>query len=62
MQVVIYSIEHIIDDILQIKPLCLTLGNFYIYCTCTCNSYKMGMKDLPDMYAQSLRAYISGKS
>ena len=30
----------------------------------TCNGYmcSMGTRDLPDTYAQSLRAYISGKS
>ena len=28
----------------------------------TCNSCNMGMRDLPDMYARRLRAYISGKS
>ena len=27
-----------------------------------CNGCNMAMRDLPDMYAQSLRAYISGKS
>ena len=27
-----------------------------------CNSCNMGTRDLPDMYAQGPRAYISGKS
>ena len=29
---------------------------------CICNSCNMGTRDLPDMYARGLRAYISGKS
>ena len=29
---------------------------------CLCISCNMGKRDLPDMYAQSPRAYISGKS
>ena len=31
-------------------------------CMYTCNSCNMGTRDLPDMYARSSRAYISGKS
>ena len=29
---------------------------------CVCNSCNIGTRDLPDMYARGLRAYISGKS
>ena len=32
------------------------------YCSVVCNGCNMAMRDLPGMYAQSPRAYISGKS
>ena len=27
-----------------------------VFCKAICNGYNMGMRDLPDMYAQSLKA------
>ena len=37
-------------------------GKLLIIYTVTCISCNMGRRDLPDMYARGLRAYISGKS
>ena len=34
----------------------------YVAKSSVCNSCNIGTSDLPDMYAQSPRAYISGKS
>ena len=45
------------------RQLCIhALLNLLDGTTSTSNSCNMGTRDLPDMYAQNQRAYISGRS